>query len=393
MRHLTCGSFVTKEIKADTGVIRDNTAAIKQDTTLILEEIAALKAQLPDNDATLIPNVQGPDARLAGYLDDLTSCAETVCWSGRDSDTEADPSVGDATPPESPIFQSSPRTRLPDTVPVFRDLIHDPFLTSKAKTSSPRPQHGTQTLVPPNPKPIGASSALAAQNQERDSSKHQITQRVMEKLQAQGEADSVHHLRQNQQLHGDALSRKMRRKSDREASLGAKIEPETQVEYRNTEKNKEPDAPRPGVADVPRINNPRLLATVEDAIKRLILPELNAMKAGRRRKLSGLNQMKAEEARRYRKMTGLDQEPKHDDINKSARSNPSARDAALAGLAAAELTAAALKQHTMLEDMHERRELRRRRAILPEETDKLAASMQTEEAPFGPIWHELGRYS
>jgi hypothetical protein len=367
MRHLTCSSFVTKEIKADTGVIRDNTAAIRQDTTLILAEIARLKAQLPDSDATLIPNVQETDARLASYLDGLTSYAETVCWSGEDSDTEAATSVGDATPSESPISQSSPGTYLPDTMPAFRDLIHDPFLTSKVKTSSTRPQRGSTTLVPASPKPSGASHAPTASDRKRSPSKHHITQRVIEKLQAQVEADSVHSRQEKRQLNGDDVIRKTHRKSDRAASLGAKREPETQIEYRNTGKD---NAPRSCVADVPRINNPRLLATVEDAIKRLVLPELS--------------QMKADKVHRRRERSGTDQ--KLECLVPDTNMNPHQckRQETLAGLPGAVPTVAAPKQLGEHES-YERQETRekRRKRQRERKNQQPAAPVQTDEPSAG----------
>lgn len=83
-------SSMTKEIKNDTSQLRDDSAAIKQDTSEILQEIARLRAQLPDGQATLLPTTQASNSTLARYLDDLTSYAETVCWSGEDSDTDVE---------------------------------------------------------------------------------------------------------------------------------------------------------------------------------------------------------------------------------------------------------------------------------------------------------------
>jgi hypothetical protein len=86
---------MTREIKKDVAkglvndeAILDNQEAIKNDTTEILQEISRLRAQLPDDGATLIPSKKDSDSTLAHYLDDLTSYAETVCWSGEDSDTD-----------------------------------------------------------------------------------------------------------------------------------------------------------------------------------------------------------------------------------------------------------------------------------------------------------------
>jgi hypothetical protein len=87
---LTCTRSITKEIKNNTTHLRDDTAAIKSDTAEILHEIARLRAQLPDDQATLQPKTEASESTLARYLDDLTSYAETVCWSGEDSDTDVE---------------------------------------------------------------------------------------------------------------------------------------------------------------------------------------------------------------------------------------------------------------------------------------------------------------
>ncbi|KAH7379605.1 hypothetical protein BKA66DRAFT_571419 [Pyrenochaeta sp. MPI-SDFR-AT-0127] len=90
---------MTKEIKADTQHLRDDTAAIKQDTSDILQEIARLRAQLPDDFSTLRPSTLKTDTTLIRYLDDLTSYAETVCWSGQDSDTDVEENDDSASKP------------------------------------------------------------------------------------------------------------------------------------------------------------------------------------------------------------------------------------------------------------------------------------------------------
>jgi hypothetical protein len=72
---------MSKQIMSDTTHLRDDTAAIKQETSEILEEIARLRAQLPSGQVTLPLLNRDRDVMLARYLDDLTSYAETVCWS------------------------------------------------------------------------------------------------------------------------------------------------------------------------------------------------------------------------------------------------------------------------------------------------------------------------
>jgi hypothetical protein len=187
---------MTKEIKADTGVIRDNTDAIKQDTTLILEEIARLKAQLPDSDATVIPDILQPDARLVGYLNDLTSYAATVCWSGEDSDTEADISDGDTTPLGSPRFYSSPQARPSCTVPVSGGLMRDPLLSPTTNPTLPSSQRGSP---PPYPTSSGASSVLGTQTPWRSPSEDSCTQRVTAKLEALAQAETAANLKDYRQ--------------------------------------------------------------------------------------------------------------------------------------------------------------------------------------------------
>jgi len=94
-RTLTRHSVISREIKKDVAKglvndksILDNQAAIKDDTLEILQELARVKALLRDQEATLLPGKKDANSAIARYLDDLTSYAETVCWSGRDSDTD-----------------------------------------------------------------------------------------------------------------------------------------------------------------------------------------------------------------------------------------------------------------------------------------------------------------
>ncbi|KAF5628815.1 hypothetical protein F52700_7908 [Fusarium sp. NRRL 52700] len=63
---------LTKDIKADTTEIRNDTAAIKDDTALILQEIAELRARLPDTAAA--PN----DYILQKFLEDMATYTETT---------------------------------------------------------------------------------------------------------------------------------------------------------------------------------------------------------------------------------------------------------------------------------------------------------------------------
>jgi uncharacterized protein YoxC len=80
-RQLTSRRSMSKQIINDTTQLREDTTTIKQDTSDILKEIARLRDQLPSIQVTHTPLTGDRDLILARYLDDLTSYAETVCWS------------------------------------------------------------------------------------------------------------------------------------------------------------------------------------------------------------------------------------------------------------------------------------------------------------------------
>jgi hypothetical protein len=94
---------MSKQILNDTTHLRDDTAAIRQETSEILEEIVRLRAQLPNGEVTLPPLSRDRDTMLARYLDDLTSYAETVCWSEVNDD---DMDLYDDPSPTRPNFTS-----------------------------------------------------------------------------------------------------------------------------------------------------------------------------------------------------------------------------------------------------------------------------------------------
>lgn len=113
----------------------------------------------------------------------------------------------------------------------------------------------------------------------RSLSKDRITQRVMEKLQQQAlEGNLPKSSRERSSKSREASRRRdddlssprkshRRRSKDIERTSGT----ESSVLSSNLDR-------RSAVSGTSSINNPKLLATVEDAIKRLILPELNALK-------------------------------------------------------------------------------------------------------------------
>lgn len=157
---LTRDRSITREIKNDTTTLRDDAAvikhdaaAIKHDTSEILQEIARLRAQLPDDQATLRPNTQASDSTLARYLDDLTSYAETVCWSGEDSDTDVEK--------DDVIVRVKSKSRSPTTSTKMFEKVSLPPVTA---IPSPLEKDIASTVPPParEPSPVRVSQPLSA---------------------------------------------------------------------------------------------------------------------------------------------------------------------------------------------------------------------------------------
>jgi hypothetical protein len=120
----------------------------------------------------------------------------------------------------------------------------------------------------------------------RSMSKDRITQRVMEKLQQQQQAQaetSSSRTRKTEKTGRDELSspRKSSRRHSRDVR-GEEISTisgtDSSLLSSNADRKSAVPSVRSGVSTTSSINNPKLLATVEDAIRRLILPELNALK-------------------------------------------------------------------------------------------------------------------
>ncbi|KAF3043581.1 hypothetical protein E8E11_002167 [Didymella keratinophila] len=120
----------------------------------------------------------------------------------------------------------------------------------------------------------------------RSMSKDRITQRVMEKLQQQQQAQaetSSSRNRKSEKTGRDELSspRKSSRRHSRDVR-GEEISTisgtDSSLLSSNADRKSAVPSVRSGVSTTSSINNPKLLATVEDAIRRLILPELNALK-------------------------------------------------------------------------------------------------------------------
>jgi hypothetical protein len=116
----------------------------------------------------------------------------------------------------------------------------------------------------------------------RSLSKDRITQRVMEKLQQQQGAEassskSSKKVTTKEELTSPRKSHRRRSKDVEEVSTISGTE-SSLLSSNADRRSAMSHSARSGVSGTSSINNPKLLATVEDAIKRLILPELNALK-------------------------------------------------------------------------------------------------------------------
>ncbi|KAF2175104.1 hypothetical protein K469DRAFT_684440 [Zopfia rhizophila CBS 207.26] len=267
----------------------------------------------------------------------------------------------------------------------------------------------------------------------RSLSKERITQRVMEKLQQEklqqkpvgsSSTKAKDTKTSREELTPSRKSHRRTSKSSRDEDLSAVSGTESSLLSSNAHRRSgDAHSVRSGVSGTSSINNPKLLATVEDAIKRLILPELNALKEEQRtqQNRSKYERMSRESAyetipstssrdtsrRRVSKSSSAphmagskpkvvlnrdgddpgtvlsgsssrrerrssrgsasersyaestrDEEKVH--RKKSRDKGHSARDAAIAGLAGAGLTAAALRHHDSRESKEDRKERRRR---------------------------------
>ena len=259
----------------------------------------------------------------------------------------------------------------------------------------------------------------------RSLSKDRITQRVMEKLAQQQALDSASSkpkkVSKDEVLTSPRKSHKRRSRDTEEVSGTDSSLISSSADRRSGVSH----SARSAVSGTSSINNPKLLATVEDAIKRLILPELNALKEENRtsrnrdkfdrstrdsgttyevdssssrepsrRRVSKsssapklhtsrpkvvLNRhgddpgtvLSSDSIRRERRSSkgstsdrsyadSTTREKSHRRKSKDKASTGSVREQALAGLAGAGLTAAALKSHTSREEKEEERKHRRR---------------------------------
>jgi hypothetical protein len=138
------------EVKNGTEHPRDNATGTKQAGSKILQEIARLRAQLPNVQNTRAPLNRKPDSILARYLDELTSYAKTVCWS-EDIDTSfVHEDILTSTYPKltQPDLSAKTSTSLTSSASISSNL-------SKSLYETPPKEHTSQSvatdLSPPLP--------------------------------------------------------------------------------------------------------------------------------------------------------------------------------------------------------------------------------------------------
>lgn len=303
-------------------------------------------------------------------------------------------------------------------------------------------------------KEISDTLKAPTRQRSRSLSKERITARVMEKLQQQQKpAESIASSksrdkgRSREDVTQSRKSHRRTSKSRRDDEMSGISGTESSLLSSNVHRRSgDTQSMRSGVSGTSSINNPKLLATVEDAIKRLILPELTALKEEQRtqkntQKFENMSRDSTYEmaestksrdssrrrvsksssaphihgskpkvvlnrdendpgtilsggsSRHRRSSRGSISERSYAETtedkarHKKSRdsSRHSTRDAALAGLAASGLTAAALKSHTSREEEKaERKERRKRHSKSRSRTASISDSVEDEvfETPF-----------
>ncbi|KAH8712096.1 hypothetical protein GQ44DRAFT_713877 [Phaeosphaeriaceae sp. PMI808] len=288
----------------------------------------------------------------------------------------------------------------------------------------------------------------------RSLSKDRITQRVMEKLAQQQAAEGLAMKSAKKTTKEDLASpRKSHRRRSKDVEDGSAISGGTESSFLSSAGDRKSgfSQTRSGVSGTSSINNPKLLATVEDAIKRLILPELNLLKEEKRTSrnrdvfermsrenlhdsgaaydsaststsrdpskrrpsksssapklhgskpkvvlnrhgdnpgviLSGDSSNRERRSSRgsisdrsYAESTSREKSHRRRSKDKDKASTTSVRDAALASLAGAGLTTAALKSHTSREEKEEERKHRKRRSSKGSRSRSASISESVEE--------------
>lgn len=330
-------------------------------------------------------------------------------------------------PPDSMLEGTAPKALVPGrrrSRSLEREDVHE-SMASEAQETLKAPKH----------------------QRSRSLSKDRITQRVMEKLAQQQALDGAAALssskaKKSSKEEATSSPRKShrRRSKDTEEISGT----DSSLMSSNADRRSGiSQSARSAVSGTSSINNPKLLATVEDAIKRLILPELNALKeenrssrnrdkfdrmrdSGSTYEVDSTTSSREPSRRRVSKSSSAPKlqsgKPKvvlnrhgddpglvlsGDSIRKERRSSrgstsdrsyaestrekthrrrskdkestSSVREKALAGLAGAGLTAAALKSHTSREEQEEERKHRKRHSSRNSRSRSASVAESTEE--------------
>lgn len=205
-------------------------------------------------------------------------------------------------PVEVEVLQRSDLSQLEDTryIPAPSDISSIPpnsLLDGEPRFHSPKKEstHNLERLA--EGAVIGAAGAAAVdhlaaptRSRSRSLSRERITQKVMEKLKAESgrskESSGKHKTSSSRER--SSRSRSVSKEHIDEEVKSSRVRSGKDRDYLGTESNLNPseisgvsgksgESIRSGISNT-SINNPKLLHAVEDAIKRLILPELNALK-------------------------------------------------------------------------------------------------------------------
>ncbi|KAK8241133.1 hypothetical protein IWZ00DRAFT_58879 [Phyllosticta capitalensis] len=276
---------------------------------------------------------------------------------------------------------------------------------------------------------LAASQHLKAPERRRSRSLSReriMTQKIMEKLKDQPESSSKSkHRREKSTTSEKSKDEKSRRRASRSRREEALISGTTESSLLASDvsrRSADTHSVRSGVSTTSSINNPKLLATVEDAIKRLILPEINALKENQNRVNQPASSTTTSERRvskstsapdvkvvsgdeRSSLLSGESVSTKGKKTRRSSRSGSErsydrhsedtvraddrshrrksrerhrVRDAALIGGAAAGLTAAALRHHDSHTSM-DKKERRKRRSRRESQATSMSESIEDEE--------------
>ena len=216
-----------------------------------------------------ISDLSNPDSRPPLEVEVLHPNESQVSYSEQSS-------FGRFIPPPSDISSMPPDSML-DEKPILRSPVR-----RRSRSSLDKDETSTRSR----------GSKAPSRRRSRSLSQERITQKVMEKLASQ----------QDEQMSPPTTSRRRERERDRSSSKEYAMLDEKRSSRRKSGRSYKDEASVSDQSSHPdskkvdqqsnltgtsvnssSINNPKLLQTVEDAIRRLILPEINALKEGGQR--------------------------------------------------------------------------------------------------------------